>query len=79
MSTAIEMLLADLKARQLAGEHLPCPSCGRDTMKERVATNALSRHAEIYVCDACGMAEALLCALGAPIQLDQWACAKPDE
>ena len=24
--------LADLKARQLAGEKMPCPRCGRDTM-----------------------------------------------
>ena len=78
MSAAVDLILADLRARQYAGEHLPCPRCGRDTMKEPVATNALSRHADIYVCDACGMAEALLCALGAPLQLSQWACAKSD-
>ena len=24
--------LLDLKARQQAGEHMPCPRCGKDTM-----------------------------------------------
>ena len=52
--------LGDLKARQLKGEHMHCPRCGADTMKDPVHTNALSRVAEIYICDACGSAEAML-------------------
>ena len=58
MTDRIRKALGDLKARQDAGEHMPCPRCGRDTMKENIHTNALSRHADIYICDACGVAEA---------------------
>ena len=60
MTDRIKKALGDLKARQDTGEHMPCPRCGWDTMKENIHTNALSRHADIYICDACGMAEALL-------------------
>ena len=35
-----------------------CPRCGRMTVKDRLHTNALSRHATVYVCDACGTDEA---------------------
>ena len=55
-----DQLLLDLKARQQAGEHMPCPRCGKDTMKPELHTNALSRHADLYVCDQCGTAEAML-------------------
>ena len=59
--TDIQKALADLKARQEAGEHMPCPRCGRDTMKPALYTNALSRVADgIMVCDDCGTQEALL-------------------
>ena len=34
---------------------MPCPRCGEDWMKE-LATNALSRVADVYVCDDCGTA-----------------------
>ncbi len=54
MSKNIQEALLDLKARQEAGEKMPCPRCGRDTMKPDLHTNALSRHADgIYVCDDC--------------------------
>ena len=54
MTERIERALADLRARQTAGERMPCPRCGRDTLKEPICTNALSREADgIYVCDAC--------------------------
>ena len=33
MSKTIQEALLDLKARQEAGEKMPCPRCGRDTMK----------------------------------------------
>lgn len=52
--------IGDLKARQYAGEHMPCPRCGRETMKANIHTNALSRHADIYICDTCGTEEDLL-------------------
>ena len=36
-----------------------CPRCGRDTMKPKLHTNALSRRADVYICDECGMSEAI--------------------
>ena len=65
--------LLDLKARQQAGEHMPCPRCGKDTMKPDLHTNALSRHADLYVCDQCGTAEALLDFMNNPLPLSCWA------
>ena len=73
MTDRIRSALGDLKARQDAGEHMPCPRCGRDTMKECVHTNALSRHANIYICDACGMQEAILDYTHAPLPIEAWA------
>lgn len=52
MTEKMNTRLGDLKARQLKGEHMKCPRCGADTMKEPVHTNALSRVADIYICDA---------------------------
>lgn len=36
-----------------------CPRCGRETMKPKLHTNALSRRADVYICDECGMSEAI--------------------
>lgn len=44
---------------QNAGALLPCPRCGKLTMKEDLHSNAFSRRADIYICDKCGMAEAI--------------------
>jgi len=49
MTDRIRKALGDLKARQAAGEHMPCPRCGRDTMKKSIHINAISRHADIYM------------------------------
>ena len=46
-------VLLDFKARQEAGERLPCPHCGRDAMKPALYSNALSRAFDIMVCDEC--------------------------
>ena len=74
MSKGIQEALLYLRARQEAGEHMPCPRCGRDTMKHAIHTNALSRHADgIYVCDDCGTAEAMLDFMQNPLPLDCWA------
>ena len=42
-------------------------------MKENIHTNALSRHADIYICDACGTAEALLKVMSNPLPIAEWA------
>ena len=46
-------------------------------MKENVYTNALSRHMDIYICDACGMEEAMLKFMHNPLSLREWACFRP--
>ena len=74
MSKDIQDALLDLKARQESGEHMPCPRCGRDTMKPRLQTNALSRHAkDIYICDECGTSEAMLDFMNNPLPVSSWA------
>lgn len=50
----------------------PCPRCGRQTMKENTITNALSRHADVYICDRCGNMEAILDYMGKPPLLSTW-------
>ena len=79
MTDRIRKAIGDLKARQDAGEHIPCPRCGRDTMKESIYTNALSRHADIYICDVCGTEEALLKFMHNPLPLREWACFRPSK
>ena len=79
MTDRIRKALGDLKARQDGGEHMPCPRCGRDTMKECVHTNALSRHANIYICDACGTEEAMLKFMHNPLPMCEWAYFRPKQ
>lgn len=79
MTDKIRNVLGDLKARQDAGEHMPCPRCGRDTMKKSIHTNAISRHADIYICDACGTEEALLKFMHNPLPMHEWACFRPTQ
>lgn len=52
---------------------LSCPRCGKATMKDPIHTNALSRFVDVYVCDMCGMAEALIAHAGHPPRLRNWA------
>ena len=59
---------------QANGTHF-CPRCGRMSVKDRLHTNALSRHASVYICDACGMDEAIRDWKGATIPLKDWAIA----
>ena len=74
MNERIQNRLADLKARQLAGEHMPCPRCGKDAMKEVIHTNAKSRHADVYICDQCGTDEAMLDFMRNPLPIEDWSC-----
>ena len=80
MSKNIQEVLLDLKARQEAGEQMPCPRCGRDTMKPVLVTNALSRHADgVFICDDCGSAEAMLDFMRNPLPLECWALFRDGE
>ena len=46
-------------------------------MKAPVHTNALSRTADVYVCDACGTAEAMLAFMKQDYPLHLWAAFQP--
>lgn len=53
---------------------LPCPRCGGMFMKQKLCTNALSRHVpDIMICDGCGTEEAIEDMLGEQIGTEQWA------
>lgn len=60
---------------QTDGVHF-CPRCGQMSVKDRLHTNALSRHATVYVCDACGIDEAIRDRKGEPLSLKDWAIAQ---
>ena len=77
MTDRIRKVLGDLKARQDAGEYMSCPRCGRNNIKANIHTNAFSRHADIYICNACGMEEAMLKFMSNPLPMREWACLKP--
>ena len=55
---------------------LPCPRCGANSMRGSLHTNALSRHADIYVCGHCGNDEAILDMGGMPKPLSDWFACK---
>ena len=61
-----------LKERQERGEYLRCPRCGSTFMDPNPVRNALSRHADVYVCDICGTDEALRDMLEAVIPISEW-------
>lgn len=74
-TAAAKRAVDEFAKKQVDGLHI-CPRCGRLTVKERLVTNALSRHADVYICDACGMDEAIRDMKGDPLPLKDWAIAK---
>lgn len=60
-------------SRQATSRFDPCPRCGKDSMrKEKLTHNAWSRRADIYVCENCGMVEALRDATHTPDDINEW-------
>jgi predicted RNA-binding Zn-ribbon protein involved in translation (DUF1610 family) len=78
MRELLNETLRDYKARQDAGEHMMCPRCGRDAMDPSIHRNALSRYADVHVCDDCGTAEAMLDLMKNPLPPTQWACVRSE-
>jgi len=58
-----------LKLIQADGQPHPCPRCGTGSASKRTA---LSRYADVYICDECGTDEAIRDAAGNPMPLDDW-------
>lgn len=74
-TAAAKRAVDEFAKKQVDGVHI-CPRCGQLTVKERLVTNALSRHADVYICDACGMDEAIRDMKGQPLPLKDWAIAR---
>ena len=60
---------------------LCCPRCGQHRMNADVFRNSLSRIADIYICNNCGMDEALYAAglIKTTVPLNEWYINKTDE
>lgn len=68
-------ILKDLGVIQQQGHAagLLCPRCGKQTMSEIITHNALSRSVDVYICDLCGMEEALAAFTNQPaLPLNEW-------
>lgn len=77
--TLARVLIAEFSKKQQGG-HLACPRCGKMTMDAESAThNALSRRATVYICDACGMQEALEDMMDSRTPLTAWAIVSAPE
>ena len=74
-TTAAKRAIDDFAKAQTDGVNF-CPRCGRFTVKNKLHTNALSRHVHVYICDACGMDEALREICRDDLPLRDWAVAK---
>lgn len=76
--TLARILITEFAKRQQNG-HFACPRCGLSMNEESAARNALSRRVHVYVCEACGMMEALEDMTGSRTPLSAWAItADPD-
>ena len=55
-----------------ADNPIPCPRCGHTRMSPKITRNALSRNADIQICDICGTDEAICIAADIVPPLSSW-------
>lgn len=60
-------LLLDLKVRQLDGEHMNCPCCGKNTLLEPYSANKKSHVADLFICESCAAREEGLLSMNATL------------
>lgn len=72
ISTAKEVVENFGKVQRRTKFNYPCPRCGHYTMDGELVRNALSRRADVYICDQCGTNEAMCDCLGIDDNLDDW-------
>ena len=71
--TLARILITEFAKKQQGG-HFACPRCGMMAVNaESVTRNALSRRATVYICDACGMKEAMEDMMDSRTPLTAWA------
>lgn len=56
--------------------NMPCPRCGRQSMRAEMILNSLSRHEDIYICPHCGSEEAFEDLEGKQFPLGDWYAVK---
>ena len=67
----LQMINAAAKSQQETKSPI-CPRCGKHRMDKQITYNALSRHADIYVCNICGLDEAIRDMHGETIHSSDW-------
>lgn len=65
-------ILDQIQEAQEKGTSLLCPRCGKPRMNPKLTYNALSRHVDVYVCEVCGMDEAIRAWNGTTISMADW-------
>lgn len=75
METEVKKRIVEFSEIQRQG-FFPCPRCGHYRMYADPIRNALSRQADIQVCDNCGADEALRDFAGIVLPITEWAIAK---
>lgn len=58
--------------RKIGADAFPCPRCGHNRMQHKAEENALSRHAAVYICNECGLQEAMLDTQCKELPLMKW-------
>lgn len=72
-------LIAQVGEAQKDNTFMPCPRCGHFRMREKLTHNALSRHGECYICERCGMDEAIRDMTRRVLPAAEWAvCTTPE-
>ena len=70
--TALIKKVEEYAIEQEIGNLPICPRCGNDSMQSELYHNCLSRRADIYVCENCGMDEAIKDFTGENDNLSEW-------
>lgn len=65
-------ILRGIQKQQQIGIIDRCPRCGMTKMKPIAVHNSLSRYADVYICDDCGMEEAIMDMAGKHIPFSNW-------
>lgn len=69
----IERLLPIQEQQEKGTEDiLPCPRCGHYRMHRKLVRNAMSRYAHVYICELCGMDEAMRDMADKQLPLNEW-------
>ena len=72
MANELSRKIIRLRKAQDAHEATFCPRCGANELDSELDFNAISRYADVYICDDCGGEEGMLEMLGDPMPMNEW-------